>query len=107
MRRMEKEKKQEVVIYGILWFVILTIVPVIMFFQGYTMRIPFRFGDLLHIWLGILPFFVLFLFHDFLATPLLLEKRNLAAYIGALLGLTALFAVYILKYRAGARTRRI
>ena len=92
---MEKEKKQEVVIYGILWFVILTIVPVIMFFQGYTMRIPFRFGDLLHIWLGILPFFVLFLFHDFLATPLLLEKRNLAAYIGVLLGLTVLFAAYI------------
>ena len=92
---MEKEAKQEVVIYGILWFVILTIVPVIMFFQGYTMRIPFRFGDLLHIWLGILPFFVLFLFHDFLATPLLLEKRNLAAYIGVLLGLTVLFAAYI------------
>ena len=78
---MEKEKKQEVVIYGILWFVILTIVPVIMFFQGYTMRIPFRFGDLLHIWLGILPFFVLFLFHDFLATPLLLERGG--RYFGA------------------------
>ena len=92
---MEKEVKHEVAIYGILWFIILTLVPVIIFFQGYSMRIPFRIGDLLHIWLGILPFFVLFLFHDFLATPLLLEKKNLAAYIGAFLGLTVLFAAFI------------
>ena len=37
---------------------------------------------MLEIWLGILPFLVLFLLHD-AAAPLLVEKRNPFAYLAA------------------------
>jgi hypothetical protein len=49
---------------------------------------------MLEIWLGILPFLVLFLLHD-AAAPLLVEKRNPFAYLAALMALLLLFGVYI------------
>ena len=95
MRRRETEKKQEVAIYGILWLVILALVPVIMFFQGHSTGLAFQFGDVLRIWLGILPFFVLFLLHDLLAAPLWVEKGKPGVYLGMLLGLIVLFGIYV------------
>ena len=95
MRRWKAEKKQEVAIYGILWLFVLALVPVVMFFHGHSMGQEFRFGDALRIWLGILPFFVLFLVHDLLAAPLWVEKGKPGAYIGTLLVLMVLFGVYV------------
>ena len=70
MRRFFAEKMQEVVIYGILWLIVLALVPTAMYFQGHSTGLEFSVGDVLHVWLGILPFFVLFLLHDLLAAPL-------------------------------------
>ena len=92
---MRAEKMQEVVIYGILWLFVLALVPMAMYFHVHSVGQSLRFGDVLRIWLGILPFFVLFLLHDLLAVPLLVDKRKSAAYCGVSLGLMALFGVYI------------
>ena len=91
MRWSETEKKQEVVIYGILWLVVLALVPVVMYFQGHSMGLTFRFADVLRIWLGIFPFFVLFLLHDLLAAPLWVEKGKPWAYLAVTAALLAVF----------------
>ena len=95
MRKWVAEKKQEAVIYGILWLIVLALVPVVMYLQGHSSGREFQAGDVLRIWLGILPFFLLFLLHDVLVAPLLVEKRKNAAYCGMLLGLMVLFGAYV------------
>ena len=103
---METEKKQEVVIYGILWLVVFALVPVVMFFQGHSMGHAFQIGDVLRIWLGILPFFVLFLLHDLLAAPLWVEKRKPWAYLAVTVALLAVFGGYLWTARQDPGPRR-
>ena len=95
MRKWAAEKTQEVVVYGILWLIILTMVPMAMYFHVHSVGQSLRFGDVLRIEQGILPFFLLFLLHDLLAAPLMVDKRKSAAYCGVSLGLMALFGVYV------------
>lgn len=95
MSRWKAERKQEVVIYGILWMIVLILVPMVMYFQGHSTGLEFQVGDVLHIWLGILPFFVLFVLHDLLGAPLLVKKKKGVAYFGVFLGLIALFGAYV------------
>ena len=95
MKKRVAKKMQEVVIYGILWLLVLGMVPVIMYLQGHSTGLEFQAGDVLRIWLGVLPFFLLFLVHDLLVAPLLVEKENSLAYCGLLLGLMTLFGAYV------------
>ncbi len=95
MRKWAAEKKQEVVVYGILWLIVFTMVPMAMYFHVHSVGQSLRFGDVLQIWLGILPFFVLFLLHDILVAPLLVEKKKSLAYVGILLVLMTLFGAYV------------
>lgn len=99
MRKWAAEKTQEVVVYGILWLIVLTMVPVVMYIQGHSTGLEFQAGDVLRIWLGILPFFLLFLLHDLLVAPLLVEKRKTAVYCGLSLGLMVLFGAYVWMFR--------
>jgi len=101
MKRMDTERKQEVVTYGILWFVVFAIVPLVMSFRGLSFGLPFRFGMVLEIWLSILPFLALFLIHDLLVAPLWVEKRKPGAYVIALLVLMMLFGAYVWATRKG------
>ena len=71
--------------------VVLALVPVVMYFQGHSTGLAFRFGDVLRIWLGILPFFVLFLLHDLLVAPLWVEKGKPWAYLAVTVLLLAVF----------------
>ena len=103
---METEKKQEVVIYGILWLVVLALVPVVMYFQGHSMGHAFRIGDVLRVWIGILPFFVLFLLHDLLAAPLWVEKGKPWAYLAVTVALLAVFGGYLWTARQDPGPRR-
>ncbi len=103
---MEAEKKQEVVIYGILWLVVLALVPVVMYFQGHSTGQAFRFGDVLRIWLGILPFFGLFLLHDLLAAPLWVEKGKPGAYLAVTAALLLPFGGYLWAVRQDPGPRR-
>ena len=90
---------QEVVIYGILWLIILALVPIIMFIQGHSSGLSFQLGDVLHIWKGLLPYFLMFILHDMLIAPLLVEKRRTWAYLVLFLVLMALFGTYIWMFR--------
>ena len=103
---METEKKQEVVIYGILWLVVLALVPVVMFFQGHSTGLTFVVGDVLRIWLRILPFFVLFLLHDLLVAPLWVEKGKPWAYLAVTVALLAVFGGYLWTARKDPGPRR-
>ena len=88
---MDAEKKQEVVIYGILWGIVFLLVPIVMFLQGRSNDPSFQLKELFRIWLGILPFFLLFLFHDLLAAPLWVEKGKVGVYVAVTAGLLLVF----------------
>ena len=92
---MDAEKKQEVVIYGILWGIVFLLVPAVMLLQGRSNDLDFQMKELFRIWLGILPFFLLFLVHDLLAAPLWLEKGKVGAYAAIAAALLFVFGGYI------------
>ena len=105
MKRMDTERKQEVVVYGILWLVVFAVVPLVMTFRGLSAGMPFRIGMMLEIWLSLLPFLVLFLIHDLLVAPLWVEKKKPGAYVAALLVLMVLFGAYVWATRRGPDRR--
>ncbi len=95
MKRMDTEKRQEVVIYGILWGIVFLLVPAVMLLQGRSNDPSFQLKELFRIWLGILPFFLLFLFHDLLAAPLWVEKGKVGVYVAVTAGLLLVFGGYV------------
>lgn len=95
MKRMDAEKKQEIVIYCILWTVAFALVPLVLLFRGFSTGASFSLSEMLEIWLGILPFLVLFLLHDLLAAPLWVEKDRPGRYLAVLIPLVAAFSVFI------------
>ena len=96
MNRLEKEKKQELVFYGVLWAAVFAVVPVVfLFLVGSGHRSGFEFRDVLAVWAGILPFLVLFIVHDLLVAPLLVEKRKTFPYLAASLCLMIAFGVFV------------
>lgn len=95
MKKLEQERKQELIIYGILWSAIFLIVPVAMLFRSISEAFPFRFKMVLGYWMGILPYFILFVLHSLLAAPLLVEKRKNGAYVCVFAVLAVLFGLYI------------
>ncbi|MBR1490063.1 MAG: histidine kinase [Bacteroidales bacterium] len=101
MKRMDAEKKQEVVIYGILWGIVFLLVPGVMLLQGRSGDQGFQLKEVFRIWLGILPFFLLFLAHDLLAAPLWLEKGRVGAYAAVTAALLFVFGGYVWAGRRG------
>lgn len=92
---MDTEKKQEVVIYGILWGIVFLLVPAVIVLQGLSNDPNFQMKEIFRIWLGILPFFLLFFVHDLLVAPLLLEKRKAGLYAVAVAALLIVFGGYV------------
>ena len=101
MKRMDAEKKQEIVIYGILWGIVFLLVPVVMMFQGRSNDSGFQLKELFRIWLGILPFFLLFLVHDLMAAPLWVEKGKTGTYAAVTAVLLLVFGGYVWTSRRG------
>ena len=95
MKRMDTEKKQEVVIYGILWGIVFLLVPAVMLLQGRSDDSVFQLREVFRIWLGILPFFLLFLVHDLLVAPLWVEKGKTGTYAAVTAVLLFVFGGYI------------
>ena len=95
MKRLDTEKRQEVVIYGILWGIVFLLVPAVMLLQGRSNDPSFQLKELFRIWLRILPFFLLFLFHDLLAAPLWVEKGKVGVYVAVTAGLLLVFGGYV------------
>jgi hypothetical protein len=81
-------KYLENIIYTILWVLILIIPIVSVALLDTTDGI--RWSRIFLIWLRILPFFILFLVHNFLLAPILTRKRNYALYVTLCIVVTAL-----------------
>ena len=98
---MDQEKKQELLIYGVLWGIVFLLVPAVTLLMGFNQGVAVRFADVCRLWLGILPFFLLFLLHDLLAAPLWVEKGKVWAYVAVTAGLLFLFGGYVWASRRG------
>ncbi len=97
-----RENKAEITFYAGIWTCIFALVPLILFSQWVTDQVvAFDTHALLMIWLGILPFFLLFLFHNWLAAPLLVKKKKIGAYIVITLALLVVFAVAVFVFNPG------
>ena len=103
MKRTDPEKKQEIIIYAILWGVVFILVPAVMTFRSLSTGMSFRMRDMLSLWLGILPFLVLFILHDLFAAPLWVEKGKPGAYLAVTAALLLLFGGYLWAVRQGPR----
>ena len=99
MRKLEQERRQEVVIYAVLWGAVFAVVPLVMLFRDGA---GFRLGMMLEVWAGILPFFLLFLLHDLAAAPLLVERRRGWAYVAVTLVMMTVFGLYAWRSRPEA-----
>lgn len=96
MKKLETEQRQELIFYGALWAVIFALVPVVFLFLGGSgHRTVFQFRDVVGVWAGILPFFILFIVHDLLVAPLLVEKRKTGVYLVLAFGLMAVFTIFV------------
>lgn len=95
MKRKDAEKKQELIIYGILWGIVFLLVPAVIVLQGLSNDPNFQMKEIFRIWLRILPFFLLFFVHDLLVAPLLLEKRKAGLYAVAVSALLIVFGGYV------------
>lgn len=98
---MDTEKKQEVVIYGILWGIVFLLAPAVIVLQGLSNDPNFQMKEIFRIWRGILPFFLLFLAHDLLVAPLWVEKGKAGAYAAVATVLLLVFGSYLWTTRRG------
>ena len=99
--------KHENLTYLALWG-ILFIAPLLSMYIGVMSGDidSFRWDELFHVWQQFASFLVLFLIHNFLLAPLLIHKQRHALYIGCIVTLIALFALYQCTTHPGHRGPR-
>jgi hypothetical protein len=99
MESSRKYRLYENLLYLILW-VILFITPIAGFFFRSTNDVHFVFhwSDVFHICYEFIPFLVLFLIHNFIIAPLLIDKNKRVTYLVLVIALLACFATYQLTY---------
>ena len=87
--------KHENLTYLALWG-ILFIAPLLSMYIGVMSGDidSFRWDELFHVWQQFASFLVLFLIHNFLLAPLLINKQRHSLYIGSVILLIFLFALY-------------
>lgn len=95
MKLLGKENGKENVLYLVVWasfFLLLGLRGVI---TGLLDGSGFEIRSLLESWLGLLPFLVLFLLHNYLAAPQLVYHKRTAVYVAASVLLFGLFVAYL------------
>lgn len=80
-------KYLENIIYLVLWALIM-VIPIISIALSESTG-TLNWSRVFSVWLKILPFFILFLIHNFLLIPILTKKKNYALYIALCLVVTA------------------
>lgn len=91
---MENIRKKEHLLYAVIWGAVFLIGPIMMLFHviaGHESSVQKE--EILQYWVSILPFFILFLLHNFIAAPFLTSKKY-SPYIALTLAFLAAFAVY-------------
>lgn len=94
-------EKKELWLYAFVWTLVFAIVPLSLFIHvlsGNDMSMAWT--DVLQIWGSILPYFVLFLLHNHLAAPFMLNKK-VWPYVVVTIVLIAVFIAYCLSFPSG------
>ena len=86
-----KQTKQETIIYTIVWLIIF-LAPLAEFLFNYDPEHPIWIKrGLLDIWTHLLFFFIVFLIHNHILSPILLKQKNVTKYIICCVTVIALF----------------
>ena len=85
-------RKHENIAWGAVWLLLFLLVPATMLRRILSDQSAWAFHHILQVWLGMLPFFLLFLVHHFALLPLV--RRRLPMYVGLTAVLLGLFAMY-------------
>lgn len=95
MKIVTKQQLHELFIYFALWLMVFS-APVIGIYlkASNDSFITFRWSDVREVWCSILPFFVLFLIHNFLLAPRLLLVRKAVLYIVSVVIMLFVFHLY-------------
>lgn len=92
MRYITKRQWHEWFIYAVLWSVVFMAPAVDMYLKASAnASFEFRWSDVREVWSNVLPFFVLFLFHNLLLAPRLLLRRKTAVYIVSIVCVLVVF----------------
>ena len=87
MSHQVSRKYLENIIYLVLWALIM-VIPIISIALSESTG-TLNWSRVFSVWLKILPFFILFLIHNFLLIPILTKKKNYALYIALCIVVTA------------------
>ena len=87
-------KRQEALVYAVLWLVLL-LAPVvsIQFHYAQTQATAYPWGELFAVWKQLGFFFVAFLLHNFLLAPLIVYRQRRLLYFSSIAVLVGCFAV--------------
>ena len=95
----KKDKRQEVIIYLVLW-AMLFIAPVLsLAVRTSNTDIAFDWNEIFTVWKQYAVFFVVFLIHNHLMAPLLVYRQKKVWYLSLCLVIVVIFQVYQYNHR--------
>ena len=95
MKIVTRQQLHELFIYFALWLIVF-LAPVVDIYlkAGNNRFFTFNWADVREVWASILPFFVLFLVHNFLLAPRLLLVRKFVLYVASVAGVLLVFYLF-------------
>lgn len=94
MKYENRLKLQENIIYGVVWALVFTIPILALYLTGNKEEsvTSFDWNQVFSIWKEIVPFFILFLLHNYLLAPILIRRQEKSLYFTLAFCLLVLFA---------------
>ena len=108
MKYENRLKLQENIIYGVVWIVVFAI-PILALYlnKGESSTDTFDWNNVFAVWKETLPFFVLFLLHNYFIAPILIRKQQKTIYFTIATCLLVLFAAGQAVFNAPPRPDRM
>lgn len=108
MKYENRLKLQENIIYGVVWIVVFAI-PILALYlnKGESSTETFDWNNVFAVWKETLPFFVLFLLHNYFIAPILIRKQQKTIYFTIATCLLVLFAAGQAVFNAPPRPDRM
>ena len=95
MKIVTKQQLHELFIYFALWLMVFLAPWVGIYMKASKDRfITFSWSDVVEVWFSILPFFILFLIHNFVLAPRLLLLRKTALYVVSVVSVLFVFHLF-------------
>lgn len=73
-------RRQETIVYSVAWTIVFAVPIALDYLATATSSVTFSWTAVCIMWIGILPFFLLFLVHDLLLSPLLVRQKRYTLY---------------------------